>query len=68
MSKLKEKVETILDELQEMMETNQHLTNQEAVYEVLDKASLYWAHLDDEGKDYVHCARDAVEEKTEWKV
>lgn len=56
-----------MDQIQEMMESNYHLKDVDAVQEALDKVSLYWAHMNDEDKDYVHCAREAVEEKIEWK-
>jgi len=67
MSKLQEKITLIMDQIQEMMESNYHLKDVDAVQEALDKVSLYWAHMNDEDKDYVHCAREAVEEKIEWK-
>jgi hypothetical protein len=68
MSKIQEKIETLLDELQEIMESNKHLTDDERAIELLGSLSLYWAHMDDEGKDYVHCATQAIDEKTEWNV
>jgi hypothetical protein len=68
MSRIQEKIETLLDELQQIMESNQHLVDEDAASDVLGKIGLYWAHIDDEGRDYVHCAKYAIEEKTEWKV
>ena len=67
MSKLQDKITLIMDQIQEMMESNYHLKDVDAVQEAVDKVSLYWAHMNDEDKDYVHCAREAVEEKIEWK-
>lgn len=68
MSKIQEKIETLLDELQEIMESNKHLVDEERAVELLGSLSLYWAHMDDEGKDYVQCATEAIDEKIEWKV
>lgn len=68
MSKIKDKTDALLDELQAMMEANKHLINPADVQEVVDKCSLYWAHLDDEGRDYVHGVQWAIDEKIEWKV
>lgn len=57
-----------MDELQQMMETQVHLTDPVKVCELIDKVSLYWAHLNDEDTDYIQCALYAVEEESEWKV
>ena len=57
-----------MDELQQMMETQVHLTDPVKVCELIDKVSLYWAHLNDEDTDYIQCALYAVEEKSEWNV
>lgn len=68
MSKIQEKVDALLDELQAAMESNKHLSDAEMVESLISKVSLYWAHMDDEGKDYVHGCRHAIEEGIEWKV
>ena len=68
MSKIKTKIESLLDVLQDAMESNLHLEQPERVDEMCSALSIYWEHMDDEGKDYVHGARHAIEEKIEWKL
>jgi hypothetical protein len=68
MSKIKTKIESLLDVLQDAMESNLHLEQPERVDEMCSALSIYWEQLDDEGKDYVHGARHAIEEKIEWKI
>jgi len=68
MNRIYKKVTPMMDELQQMMETQVHLTDPVKVCELIDKVSLYWAHLNDEDTDYIQCALYAVEEESEWKV
>ena len=68
MNRIYQKVTPMMDELQQMMETQVHLTDPVKVCELIDKVSLYWAHLNDEDTDYIQCALYAVEEKSEWNV
>ncbi len=68
MNRIYQKVTPMMDELQQMMETQVHLTDPVKVCELIDKVSLYWAHLNDEDTDYIQCALYAVEEESEWKV
>ena len=57
-----------LDELQQLMEANQHLKTQELVYELTLEISKFWSVLSEEDRDYVQCAQDAIEEGREWNV
>lgn len=66
--KLAVKINSIADELQEMMEGNQHLESPDLAIELVNKLGVYWAFLDDELKDYVHCSRAAIEDRMEWNV
>ena len=68
MNRIYQKVTPMMDELQQMMETQVHLTDPVKVCELIDKVSLYWAHLNDEDTDYIQCALYAAEEESEWKV
>jgi len=68
MNRIYQKVTPMMDELQQMMETQVHLTDPVKVCELIDKVSLYWAHLNDEDTDYIQCALYAVEEESEWNV
>ena len=67
-SKIQAKIKTILDELQGLMEDNIHLTDPDRIEILLEKASIYWAHMSDEDKDYCHGSRYALDEKKEWVV
>ena len=52
MSKIQEKITVIMDELQQKMENNIHLTDLAAVVTLLAQVSIYRAHMNDEDKDY----------------
>ena len=52
MSKIQEKITVIMDELQQKMESNIHLTDLAAVVALLAQVSIYRAHMNDEDKDY----------------
>jgi len=68
MNRIYQKVTPMMDDLQQMMETQVHLTNPVKVCELIDKISLYWAHLQDEDTEYIQCALYAIEEESEWNV
>jgi len=61
-------IKTRMDHLQELMEGQAHIDRPEYVNDVIDSASKFWSALSDEDKDYIHCARDALENKTDWNV
>ena len=66
--KLREKITQRMDDLQRMMENNVHLTNPDKVAIQISSVSKFWSALDDEERDYIHGARHALEEKTEWRI
>jgi len=67
MSKIQEKINSLMDEIQIMIEVNAHLNgNLEKLEELLAKTSVYWAHMDDENVDYIQAVQDAIEHKTSW--
>jgi len=68
MSDLRQKISNKMDHLQTLMESNAHLDRPEYVTDVIDWVSKFWSVLSDEDKDYIHCARDALENKTDWNV
>jgi len=57
-----------MDHLQELMEGQAHIDRPEYVNDVIESVSKFWSVLSDEDKDYIHCARDALENKTDWNV
>ena len=68
MSKIQEKIKVLMDDLQEDMENQIHISNPSKVLNQVDRVSLYWSHMNDEDKDYIHAVRFAIEEDMEWKV
>ncbi len=67
MSKIQEKINSLVDEIQSMMEANAHLNGDlEKLEKLLEKTSTYWAHMDDENADYIQAVYEAIENKTSW--
>ena len=58
-----------MDEIQSMIEANAHLNGDlEKLEELLSKTSIYWAHMDDENRDYFQYVNHAIEEEAEWNI
>jgi len=68
MSDLRTRITNKMDHLQTLMEANTHLDRPEYVSDVIDSVSKFWSVLSDEDKDYIHCSRYAIEEKSKWEV
>ena len=66
--KLREKLTARMDEIQRIMETNEHLADPEKVHALLDKVTFAWEVLSEEDRDYIHGVQVALEEKLEWKL
>jgi hypothetical protein len=64
----KDKINEELDKLETMLTNQQHLTSPETVGAQLEVLSMYFHLMNDEDRDYVKCARIALEDKIEWKV
>ncbi len=67
MSNLKNKINKRLDELEELMNNQKHLTSPNLVTEHIQSITKFWSVLSDEDKDYIECAKFALEKKLEWK-
>jgi len=65
---LRVKIKERLDNLQMMMESNQHLHNNAEVEDLINEISKFWPGLKEEDRDYIQAARFAVEEKLEWNI
>lgn len=65
---LRQRIKLKMDLLQHWMETNYHLVDQERVLEHTLGISKFWSVLNEEDKDYVQCAQDAIEERRKWNV
>ena len=57
-----------MDQLQDFMENNFHLKNPQLVYMHIQSITMYWAHLSEEDRDYIHGAEYALEEQMEWNL
>ena len=57
-----------MDKLQEMMESNQHLENEEVAYDLTLEVSKFWPVLDEADKEYIQMCQMAIEEQKEWNV
>lgn len=65
---LRDKINTRMDQIQEMMESNVHLSDPDKVEAVISSVSKFWSVLSEEDRDYIHGARFAIEKKAEWNV
>ena len=57
-----------LDELETALTSQQHISSPETVGELLDVLSVLFHLMNDDDRDYVQCARIALEDKIEWRV
>lgn len=66
---LKDKINERMDKLQEMMEKDYHFEQPEEVYEHTLTVSKFWSVLSEEDREYIQCAQDAIETKSDisWK-
>jgi hypothetical protein len=64
---LRKKIDRKMDMLEELMNTNHHLSDPEVVTELIDNLSFYWSVLSEEDRDFIHGCQFAVEEKSNWK-
>ena len=65
---LREKLNARMDEIQRIMETNEHLADPEKVVDLIDRVTFAWHILSEEDRDYIHGVQFALEEKREWKI
>ncbi len=65
--KLREKIQTRLDQLEMLMKKNYHLKNPDEVYNQTLHISKFWSVLSEEDRDFVQGCQSAIEEGWEWK-
>tara|TARA_B110000908_G_C10029272_1_gene346620 strand:+ start:96 stop:308 length:213 start_codon:yes stop_codon:yes gene_type:complete len=70
MSKIQDKLNVIMDDIQALMESHPraHLEPDTKIYELMYSASIYFAHMDDENRDYYQFVQQAIEDEVEWNV
>ena len=59
-----------MDEIQALMESHPraHLEPDSNIHNLMDRAGIYFAHMDDENRDYYQFVQMAIEEEAEWNV
>ena len=69
MQDLKDKINKRMDILQDWMEQDYHLKRPKVVYDHTLTISKFWSVLNEEDKEYIQCAQDAIESKStiSWK-
>ncbi len=65
---LRDKIHKRMDQLQAMMESNQHLADPITVEEHIQTITKFWSVLSEEDQEYVEFARYAIETGHEWRV
>ena len=68
MTMVREKIHERMDQLQSMMENNQHLSNPVAVEDHIRTITKFWSVLSEEDQEYIEFARYAIETQHEWRV
>ena len=70
MSKIQDKLNGIMDDIQALMESHPraHLEPDSKIHNLMSDASIYFAHMDDENRDYYQFVSMAIEEEREWNV
>ena len=65
---LRVKLNQRMDALQQMMESNLHLSDPETVLELLDKVKFAWSALSEEDREYVEDVEYAIVAQSSWDV
>jgi len=63
---LREKINDRLDQLQAMLESNEHLKDPKKAMDLTYRISPFWSILSEEDRDYVQCAQHAIEDGSTW--
>lgn len=63
---LRGKIKERLDELQGMMERQDHLGNAELVTERLESVTEFWSTLSENDREFVFAVRFAIAENAQW--
>ena len=65
---IQEKIKLKLDDLEQSLINGKHLTEPLQVEMQLSSLSIYFHLMTDSDRDYVNCARTALEDNIEWKI
>ena len=64
---LESKIKTRMDHLERLMDSNAHIDRPEYTLEVIRSVTKFWSVLNEEDKDYLQCAEDALHEGRVWR-
>ena len=64
---IRERIQTRLDEISKLLETQSHIHAPELVTEKLESVAKFWSALSEEEREYVSSVRFALKEGLEWK-
>ena len=64
--KLREKLNARMDEIQRIMEANEHLADPDKVTDLLDKVTFAWEVLSEEDRDYIQGCQSAINDLVSW--
>ncbi len=65
--KTRERIQTRLDELTQLLETQSHIHAPELVTEKLESVAKFWSVLSETEREYIASVRFALKEGLEWK-
>jgi hypothetical protein len=65
---IEEKIKAKLDQLERSLNAQEHLTNPAAFEQQLASFGIYFHLMKDEDRDYLNCARYALDEQMEWRT
>ena len=65
---IRQKVTARIDELQRIMEANEHLSEPQKAANLTQRISPFWSILSEEDREYIQCAQSAIEDQLEWNV
>ena len=68
MQNLRQKISKRMDTVQWCMETQLHIIDPSLVADQIEQVSKFWSALSEEDRDYIDCAKYALDEKMEWKL
>ena len=65
---IEQRIKSMMDHLQQLMESNAHLDRKDYVLDVIYSAEKYFTAMNEEDRDYLQIARSAVEEDITWNI
>ena len=64
---IRERIQTRLDELASLLESQAHIHAPELVTEKLESVAKFWSALSEEEREFISAVRLALKEGLEWK-